>query len=613
MSPKRKTLFMIVLVSSFLFTLNALLGIILTNQSREAMKTLFQSRVLDIANTAADMIDGDVLKALEAGDKGTKPYQRVNDTLAYFQNNIDLEYIYCIRAVDEKKFVFTVDPTIEDPGAFGSPIVYTDALYKASKGTPAVDEEPYSDAWGSFYSAYSPVFDSDGNVAGIVAVDFSAEWYDEQINRQIRTIVVCMIVSLFLSMLLVWFVTRHLRQRVNDMTKDLQQALEIAESAGRAKTAFLSNMSHEIRTPMNAIIGLDRIALENHDIPNITRDHLEKIGASAEHLLSIINEVLDMSRIESGRTVLKNEEFSFARMLEQVNVIVGSQCRDKGLNYECQTRDGLKDYYIGDSVKIRQVLINILGNAVKFTPTGGTVTLQAEEISASDRKSTLRFTIKDTGIGMSKEYLPKIFEAFSQENSSANNKYGSTGLGMAITKGIVGMMGGDISVDSEKGVGTTFTVVITLERAEKNIVAPSSEQQSETSTRQIDLAGRRILLAEDVAVNAEIMIEVLKMRGMTVEHAENGQRAVEMFSAQPSGYYDAVLMDMRMPVMDGLEATRRIRSSGREDAKTIPIIALTANAFDEDVQQTTQAGMNAHLSKPIEPEEIYRTLAALIR
>ena len=501
----------IVVVAVFMLAANAFLGFILSNQSKNAMKTLIQNRMLDIANTAADMLDGDVLKSLKAEDKGTAGYQQVNDTLAFFQNNIELKYIYCIQVLGEKEFVFSVDPTIEDPGEFGSPIVYTDALYKASKGNPAVDEEPYSDAWGRFYSAYSPVFDSSGNLAGIVAVDFDATWYDEQIANQMYSITACMTISLLLCILLVVVVTRQLRQRVKDMTKDLTHALEAAQVASKAKTVFLSNMSHEIRTPMNAIIGLDHIALENPNLPNITRDYLKKIDASAKHLLSIINDILDVSRIESGKMTIRHEEFSFSEMLEQVNAIIGSQCKDKGLNYDFQIIGKPKDYYVGDDVKLRQVLINILGNAVKFTPENGNVTLQVEETAKFDSKSVLRFKISDTGVGMDKEFLSKIFEAFSQENSSTENKYGSTGLGMAITKGLVEMMNGNIDVESEKGVGTTFTVTVILNQSTVNHESDKVKQdttENNSSATKVDLAGKRILLAEDMEINAEIMTEI---------------------------------------------------------------------------------------------------------
>ena len=524
--------------------------------------------------------------------------------------------------------------------------------------------------------------------------------------------------------------------------QELSDALNSAEQTNRAKTVFLSNMSHEIRTPMNAIIGLDNIALNEPDLPDRVRDYLEKIGASARHLLGIINDILDMSRIESGRMIIRNEEFSFSGMLEQVNAVISGQCRDKGLRYDCRAIGKIDEYYIGDETKLRQVLINILGNAVKFTPEGGEVAFLIEEGKRYNGKAALKMTFRDTGIGMSPDYLPHVFDAFSQEDSSPTNRYGSTGLGMPITKSIVELMNGRIEVESEKGKGTTFTVTVTLGEAEqRGIAAEGDIRPGEMSvlviddddialehakivlgetgvtcetahsgaeglekvklrharradydlllidwkmpeidgveaTRQIrsvvgqdmpiiiltsynwdeiaeearnagvdtfvakplfagsvldqfreafrrknraqnvvraELKGRRVLLAEDVEVNAEIMVMVLGMREISADVAENGRVALEKYLEHPAGYYDAVLMDMRMPEMDGLEATRAIRASGREDAETIPVVALTANAFDEDVQRSMQAGLNAHLSKPVEPEALFDTLETLIR
>ena len=410
---------------------------------------------------------------------------------------------------------------------------------------------------------------------------------------------------------------KEMMQQLAHQRESLSIALEEANQANKAKTAFLANMSHEIRTPMNAIIGLDRIALNDPGISETTRDNLEKIGLSAQHLLGIINDILDMSRIESGRMTVKNEEFSFAKALGQVNTMISGQCRDKGIEYECRVKGAVDDYYIGDDMKLRQVMLNILGNAVKFTPSGGTVTFVVEAVARFNGKTTLRLIIRDTGIGMSQEFLPRLFDAFSQEDSSSTNRYGSTGLGMAITRSIIELMNGTISVESEKHKGTTFTVTVTLTdcdrktiREEEPALQPRKDEKPLRETA--DLKGRRILLAEDVTVNAEIMMMVLSMREIQVDHAENGRIAVEMFEEHEEGYYDAVLMDMRMPEMDGLEATRRIRAMNRSDAKTIPIIALTANAFDEDVQHSMQAGLNAHLSKPVEPDILFETLEGLL-
>ena len=395
----------------------------------------------------------------------------------------------------------------------------------------------------------------------------------------------------------------------------LSDALKAAEEASKAKTVFLSNMSHEIRTPMNAIIGLGTLALKEDDISETTRDYLEKIDGSAQHLLSLINDILDMSRIESGKVTLKNEEFSFFKLINQINTMFNGQCNDKGLEYVCKMKSDLDDYYIGDDIKLKQVLINILGNAVKFTPAGGRIDFTVEKIGVFDGKTTLRFVITDTGVGISKEYLPRLFDSFSQEDSTIVNKYGSSGLGMAITKSIVDMMNGKIEVISEKGKGTTFTVIITLVNAEPKGEAMDGDDNSELASKKSvfedvsnKLKGKRILIAEDVEINAQILTKILKMKQIDVEHAINGKVALDMFSSHLPGYYDAILMDMRMPEMDGIEATEKIRTMNRDDSKTIPIIALTANAFDEDVQHSLQAGMNAHLSKPIDTKLLFETL-----
>lgn len=392
----------------------------------------------------------------------------------------------------------------------------------------------------------------------------------------------------------------------------LIEALGAAEEANKAKTAFLSNMSHEIRTPMNAIIGLDNLALNNGDIPEETREYLEKINESANHLLSLINDVLDMSRIESGSLVLHKEEFSFRDMLDQINTMVKAQCDDKGLHYECSVSGEISDYYIGDEMKLKQVLLNILSNAIKFTDAPGTVTFAVKRTAVYKDHSSIRFRIKDTGVGMDRTFIPRIFDPFTQEDSNRTSRYGSTGLGMAITKNIVELMNGTISVSSEKGAGTEFTVVVTLTNSETGRAAGSGGNAARKAGGTADLRGRHILMAEDVKINAEIMKKIIRAGEAEIDHAENGKIALDMFRNSPEGYYDAILMDVRMPEMDGLETTEAIRALDRSDAKTVPIIALTANAFDEDVQRSLQVGMDAHLSKPVEPDRLYQTLKELI-
>ena len=382
-----------------------------------------------------------------------------------------------------------------------------------------------------------------------------------------------------------------------------------AQSANLAKTKFLSQMSHEIRTPINAIIGLDSIMLRDETISQQSRESLEKIDSSAKHLLALINDILDMSRIESGRVELREKVFSLKELLDQINVIAGGQCEDKRLSYECVEDGPHGEYYAGDDLKIKQVLINILGNAVKFTEPPGSVRLRVEETDASEGKCSLRFTVSDTGAGMDREYLDRIFEAFSQEDETMTNKYGGSGLGMAITKRMVDMMGGEILVESEKGVGSTFTVTVPLKRASAEDLKADSPQ--EDAAAQIPVAGMHVLIAEDQEINAEVLTDLLEMEEITSEWAENGKIAVEMFSQSDENRFDAILMDMRMPEMDGLEATRTIRALDRADAGTVPIIALSANAFEEDVKQCLQAGMNEHLSKPVDIEALKQTLGRL--
>ena len=393
------------------------------------------------------------------------------------------------------------------------------------------------------------------------------------------------------------------KERQQEMA--LQEAYDAAEAANKAKTEFLSNMSHDIRTPMNAITGFTNIAKKQNEQDDVGKC-LDKIEESSEHLLALINDVLDISRIENGKIIYEPSCANITKVTDAVIAIVQGimSGRDLTFNIECTPIE--TPYVITDPVRVREVLVNILGNAVKFTEDGGSVTFSSDYHKTCEAdKIVVRYTVSDTGIGMSKEYLEKIFDEFSQENTGARTQYKGTGLGMSITKRYVEMMGGTISVESEKGVGTTVVVELPME------LTSADKIKKEVSYEKKDFNGVRALIAEDNDLNAEIAVFQLEEYGMKVTRAMDGQEAVDAFSGNPAGTFDVILMDIMMPRLNGYEATKQIRSmDDRPDAAAIPIIAMTANAFAEDIQASLDAGMNAHIEKPLVMEEVIKVILA---
>jgi CheY-like chemotaxis protein len=317
-----------------------------------------------------------------------------------------------------------------------------------------------------------------------------------------------------------------------------------------------------------------------------------------------------MSRIESGRLTLRHEEFSFSKTLEQVNTIISGQCRDESLEYECHLEGNISEYYVGDDMKLRQILINILGNAVKFTPEGGRVSLDVKAVAHYEGKSTLRFVIRDTGIGMTQEFAERIFAAFERERTSTVSGIEGTGLGMAITKAIVDLMGGTVQIITAPGEGTEFIITLSLALADESL-RETDEQQEALAAARADFSGKRILLVEDNAINLETARLILEEAGFELECATNGKEALDMVSQAEPGHYDAVLTDVQMPVMDGYEEARAIRALPDPQRANVPIFAVTANAFAEDVAAAEAAGMNGHLAKPLDVDKVMHTLAKL--
>ena len=389
------------------------------------------------------------------------------------------------------------------------------------------------------------------------------------------------------------------------------EALQTAENANKAKTDFLSNMSHDIRTPMNAIIGMT--SLIRHDAGNKAKviEYADKIDISSQHLLGIINDVLDMSKIEAGKTVFKYTDFSILDFITELNTIFHSQIDEKNQTLTIIKENIRHEWVNGDQVHLMQIFSNLVSNAVKYTQEGGKIQFLVEECETkSSVYAKYRFLVSDNGMGMSADFKDTIFDAFTRAESSMTNKIQGTGLGMAITKNLVEAMGGTIDVESELGQGSCFEVLIDLRIAEDRFVSSAEQAEKDEPAGNV-LKGMRFLCAEDNELNAEILMELLKIEGAECTICENGKRVLEAFEQSAPGDYDMILMDVQMPVMNGYEATKAIRRSSHELAKTIPIIAMTANAFSEDIQHSLVAGMNAHVSKPVEMKVLEKTIRSI--
>ena len=402
--------------------------------------------------------------------------------------------------------------------------------------------------------------------------------------------------------------TTEMHEMEEQRQAKLQAALDEMSSANRVKTEFLSRMSHDIRTPLNGIIGLLKINEDHFDNKELVFENQKKMRASAKHLLSLINDILQMSKLEAGGVILSRERISLAEQRDDIRSILSDRVVEAGLEWI----DEVKDYSFpipfvyGSPLHLRQIFLNILGNCIKYNKKGGRILTKVEFLGTSGNRCTYRWTISDTGIGMSEEFLAHIFDPFTQERQDARSVYQWTCLGMANVKRLIDAMGGTISITSEEGKGSTFVITIPCE------IAPAEEEKPEKKGH-VDIAGLHLMLVEDNELNAEIAQMLLTDKGARVTVVGDGKQAVDLFKNKIPGTFDAILMDIMMPVMDGMTATRVIRSFARADAKTIPIIAMTANAFDEDAKKCMEAGMNAHLTKPIEIDRVIEVLGQYCR
>ena len=485
--------------------------------------------------------------------------------------------------------------------------------YKLSKSIAPWDET-YEEVYGSGVEMIDPVtytFEL-GDSQWVLEVMPENGWNsNEKLYRLWGCgLLIVLLLTGFVFMIMLLHRTQESENTVVKLNKKLQKALEQAKTASVEKSNFLFNMSHDIRTPMNAVIGMT--SLIRHDAGNKDKviEYADKIDVSSQHLLGIINDILDMSKIEAGKTVFKYDDFSILNFIQEINNLFHSQIDEK--KQTLTTKKNIRHEWVnGDQLHLMQIFSNLLSNAVKYTRKGGEIQFLVEECETNSFVyAKYRFLVRDNGIGMSADFKDKIFDAFTRAESSVTNKIQGTGLGMAITRNLVEAMGGTIDVESELGQGSCFEVLIELRIAEDRTVALAAQEETDEQDGNI-LQGMRFLCAEDNELNAEILTELLKIEGAECTICENGEEVLKAFEQSAPGDYDMILMDVQMPVMNGYEATKAIRRSSHELAKKIPIIAMTANAFSEDIQHSLAAGMNAHVSKPVEMTVLEKTIRSI--
>ena len=452
-----------------------------------------------------------------------------------------------------------------------------------------------SDAWGNFITGYAPVYTTEGNFVGLLGIDMSPDKYQASAQSMIAILIGgFVIVSLTMFLLFIFFYFKYIKAK-----------------EGQLYFEFYSRMSHDMRTPMNGIMGMVALSREENDVEAL-HHNLSLIEESGQYMLGLINDTLDVQKLDAGRLKLDPKVRYCKEMVDSFTAIMKAEADRKKVHFQVDNENVDLDHYCYiDELRVHQIFLNIASNAIKFTPEGGYVSFIIRLLGREGSICHMKFQVKDTGIGMNEKFIHNhLFKPFEQEQNSLTTQYGGSGLGLSIVKNLVELMNGQIQVESEVGKGTTFTIYLDIKLEDETIHAP--EMYANTKKKEVNLSvleNRTILLCEDHHLNAEIASRLLMKYNCKVVVAANGQDGIQMFAQEPAGTYDAILMDIRMPVMDGLTATKKIRGMNREDATTIPIIALTANAYKEDIQNCLDAGMNAHVAKPFEPAVLYETIA----
>ncbi|MDR3318443.1 MAG: response regulator [Clostridiales bacterium] len=558
-----------------------------------------RARLVSVSKDLARLVAAEKLDEFqEADDVELQEYLDIKELLVNFAEEKGVLYAYYLRfyeETDDYKFIVDNDYSEEHVGLDTESIARESAPDKALAGEAnCVELSSYSVGWDGLISAYAPVYGNDGKIAAVAGVDI----YDDTIKTiYTNNVIMSVLLSVALAGMLaygIWSIMLYKRKA------------ELADGANVAKSAFLSNMSHEMRTPMNAIVGLCRMASNSDDVGEI-KEHLNSISVSSAHLRHVIDDILDLSKIESGKLSLEIISQDFRKELNLVQKIMRPQTDAKKQKFLYEVDPQIPQNLYFDSTHLRQIIVNFMSNAVKFTPEGGEIALTARlaEESAAQGECRVRFGVKDNGIGIDEKYIGKLFKPFEQGDGSVTRKYGGTGLGLTISKQLVELMGGKISLVSALGAGSEFSFICGFK------VAPKTAEETEAEEK-IDLTGKHILLVEDVEINQLVARDVFEHMGAKVETADDGLQGYEKYCAAPD-LYDIIFMDVQMPVMDGYEATKKIRASGIPAAAAVPIIAMTANVFKEDIENALNAGMNAHVGKPFEVEQVESALRKAIK
>lgn len=643
-NDRRELIPVVFLVLFVVLLLVCYTGILQKHFGRNRLNTAVEKNIIrmdSINESLAGVLDDEDFASIHTkGDMDTEAYIILQNELNQMRKLKSVRYLYTAGRNAEGTLVYLVDGLDFDAEDFAYPGTAIEEemipyLEDALSGKVSYSQNIMDTAWGHIISACYPVYSKQkpGEIIGALCMEIDMEPIYAEIDRNNRdtatTAVIAMAVASLLTVLAyLWM--RRLNKREMERRKqldeayertakanielekaqaDIQAALQAAEAASRAKTDFLSKMSHDIRTPLNGIMGLLEMDERHPDDRALIEENRKKIKVAANHLNSLLNDILQLSKLESGNVELAHDAFDLNALATDIITMAAIEAAERGIVFHHGDCSGnlIAPYVYGSPLHLRQIFLNIFSNAIKYNKPGGSISCKAECNAIDGNTVTYSCTISDTGIGMSKEFVDHIFEPFAQERNDARSTYQGTGLGMSIVKSLVDRMGGTIGIDSAPGVGSTFVVTIPFE------IADASEITNEVTEEKASIHNLRILLVEDNELNMEIAQYLLEDAGAVVTKAFDGKQAVDLFAQNPAGTFDVILMDVMMPVMNGIEAAKAIRLMDRSDARLIPIIAMTANAFDEDRQTTRNAGMNAHLSKPLDGKEVLRVISGCSR